>query len=319
MIKLEYSVVIRTLGRAGEKYQMTLNSLDLQSIPPKEIIVYIAKGYEKPKETIGKERYVVVKKGMVAQRALRYDEVSTEWCLFLDDDVYLPKDGVEKLYNALIENHADVVSPDVFSNSGRSFMTKVKMAFLGKSIPHRDDGRWAYKVLRNGGYSYNIHPVKNVYESQTNAGPCLFCKKRTFLNINFENEQWLDELSYAQCDDQVMYYKMWKHGYKILTLFHSGIIHLDAGSTQKTSSLKLQKVLYSDFYSKYVYWHRFIYLPERNKFLKLWDILNINYTIYIQIVMSYLNRNKRRFSILQAIHDAKMYIRSTDYKNLPKI
>ena len=83
---MEYTAVIRTLGKAGEKYQTLLDSLVSQMIPPKAIIVYIAEGYPVPAETVGIERYVYVKKGMVAQRALRYDEVDTEYMLFLDDD-----------------------------------------------------------------------------------------------------------------------------------------------------------------------------------------------------------------------------------------
>ena len=80
---MEYTAVIRTLGKAGEKYQTLLDSLNKQTVPPVQILVYIAEGYAIPKETIGKERYIYVKKGMVAQRALRYDEVDTEYILFL--------------------------------------------------------------------------------------------------------------------------------------------------------------------------------------------------------------------------------------------
>ena len=98
---IDYTVVIRTLGTAGNYYQRTLNSLLEQTIKPKDIIVYIAEGYDIPKETIGIEGYVYVKKGMVAQRALPYNEVETEYMLFLDDDVYLPPNAVETLYNEL--------------------------------------------------------------------------------------------------------------------------------------------------------------------------------------------------------------------------
>ena len=94
---MEYTAVIRTLGKAGEKYQTLLDSLVSQTILPKEIIVYIAEGYPFPKETCGKEKYVYVPKGMVAQRALRYEEVQTEYILFLDDDMYLPPSLAEDL------------------------------------------------------------------------------------------------------------------------------------------------------------------------------------------------------------------------------
>ena len=140
MAEFEYTAVIRTLGTAGAKYQQLLDSLQAQSVVPKAIVVYIAEGYPLPKETIGTERYVYVKKGMVAQRALPYDEVQTEWMLFLDDDLYLPPNFVEKLYGQLIENNADVISPDVFPNDKRPFSGKVMMAISGRMLPHRDDG-----------------------------------------------------------------------------------------------------------------------------------------------------------------------------------
>ena len=118
---MEYTAVIRTLGKAGEKYQKLLDSLVAQTVKPKQIIVYIAEGYPIPKETVGFERYVYVKKGMVAQRALPYDEVDTEYMLCLDDDLVMPDSFVEDMFRAMAEAGADVISPDVFPNHKRSF------------------------------------------------------------------------------------------------------------------------------------------------------------------------------------------------------
>lgn len=95
---MKYTAVIRTLGTAGDKYQILLDSLNKQTIQPSKILVYIAEGYAIPKETIGKEQYIYVKKGMVAQRALPYYEVNTEFILFLDDDLFLPDNFVEKMF-----------------------------------------------------------------------------------------------------------------------------------------------------------------------------------------------------------------------------
>lgn len=75
---MEYTAVIRTLGMAGDKFQKELDSLINQTIKPKGIIVYIAEGYAIPKETCGLERYVYVKKGMVAQRALTYKDYRSD-------------------------------------------------------------------------------------------------------------------------------------------------------------------------------------------------------------------------------------------------
>ena len=66
---MNYSIIIRTLGTAGEYYQRTLDSIKLQTIQPGLVLVYIPEGYAIPKETIGIEQYIYVKKGMVAQRA----------------------------------------------------------------------------------------------------------------------------------------------------------------------------------------------------------------------------------------------------------
>ena len=46
MINRDYSVTIRTLGTAEDKYQRTLDSIATQSIQPKEVIIVLANGYE---------------------------------------------------------------------------------------------------------------------------------------------------------------------------------------------------------------------------------------------------------------------------------
>ena len=143
---MEYTVVIRTLGTAGNYYQCTLNSLLEQTIKPRTIIVYIADGYQIPNETIGIEQYIYVKKGMVAQRALPYNEVNTEYMLFLDDDVYLPPTGVETLYNEMIEYNAQVISPCTFYNHKVSWKSKIVQSLMGKEVTRLLGDRWAYKV-----------------------------------------------------------------------------------------------------------------------------------------------------------------------------
>ena len=84
---LTYSVAIRTLGKSPETLRAELESLHAQTVKPEKIIIYLAKGYERPSFTVGYEEYVLVNKGMVAQRALPYDEIDSECVLLLDDDV----------------------------------------------------------------------------------------------------------------------------------------------------------------------------------------------------------------------------------------
>lgn len=316
---MEYSAVIRTLGMAGDKYQTLLNSLYRQTIQPSKILVYIAEGYPIPKETIGKERYIYVKKGMVAQRALPYDEVDTEYILFLDDDVYLPETAVVQLYQYLVDNDADVISPDVFPNAERSLLGKCVMRLSARMVDRKDDGKWGYKVMRNSGYSYNTNPKSGVYLSQTNAGPCFFCKKEDFLKIHFEEELWMDQVKYALGDDQVMFYKMYCLGLKQLTWFYSGIKHLDAGTTMMSEE-KEKMLIYSDFRFKTIFWHRFIYLPDTCRMSRVWSMMAIGYTFLFTLLISLV---KGRIDILKlkvkAIKDTIHFIKSDEYRALPLI
>ncbi len=316
---MEYTAVIRTLGKAGDKYQQLLDSLVVQTIRPAKIIVYIAEGYPLPKETVGVEEYVYVKKGMVAQRALPYDEVNTEYILFLDDDVYLPKDSVEQMYEYLAVNKADVISPDVFPNAERSLSGKLMMMISGRMLARKDDGKWGYKVMRNAGYSYNSNPKVGVYWSQTNAGPCFFCSKEKFLKIRFEEETWMDSLQYAQGEDQVMFYKMYLMGLKQLTWFHSGVKHLDAGTS--VHSLEKEKTLiYSDFRFKIIFWHRFIYSQEVSTLYRLWDILSIIYALGFGLFISLIKGRLDMLTIKSnAICDGVNFIKSKEYRSIPHI
>lgn len=317
--KFQYTAVIRTLGRAGQKYQKLLDSLVGQTIVPNKIVVYIAEGYDIPKETVGIEKYVYVKKGMVAQRALQYEEVDTDYILFLDDDVFFPQDAVESMYHFLVKNNADVISPDVFHNSERSKLGKLMMTVSGRMLARKDDGVWGYKVMRNSGYSYNSNPKSGIYLSQTNAGPCFFCRKKDFLKIHFEEELWMDKLQYPMGEDQVMYYKMYLSGLKQLTWFHSGIIHLDAGTTMVNEERE-KKTIYSDFRFKTIFWHRFIYLPDNSFFSRVWSRICLGYALCFTLVISLLKFNFEIFNLkLKAIKDAITFINSEEYKKLPLI
>lgn len=309
---MEYTAVIRTLGKAGEKYQQTLNSLCSQTIQPKDIIVYIADGYDIPKETCGREKYIYVKKGMVAQRALPYDEVKTEYILFLDDDVYLPENGVELLFSNMLSHGADVISPNTFDNHKRKGKIRLINILLGKAIPFKSED-WAYKVLLSGGYAYNINPSKDFYWSNTNAGPCFLCRKADFLKIHFEEELWLDETPYALPDDQVMFYKMHLSGLKVSTMFNSGIIHLDAGTAVKTSADRAEKMLYSEVKNQIVFWHRFIepYKKGLNKIRARISLENYKFIRRLLAVKNYITGNKSDWQIIdKAIKDGERQFKS---------
>lgn len=290
----KYTAVIRTLGTAGDKYIRLLTSLNAQTFRPEEIIVYIAEGYAMPQGTPGNERYVYVKKGMVAQRALEYSEVSTEYILFLDDDLFLETDAVEEMFEALVTSGADVVSPDTFKNSARSTSGKIIMALTGRMCPRKDDGKWAYKVMRNGGYSYNSSPSQKIYLSQTNSGACFICKKDDFLKIHFEDEAWLDGVAYAMGEDQAMFYKMYLDGLKEITLFTDKVVHLDAGTSMNGTERDRMRI-YADFRFKTIFWKRFIYGREKSAAWRFIDIICIGSSFLASLIVSFL---KFRWDVL---------------------
>lgn len=285
---MNYSVVIRTLGKAGNKYQTLLDSLITQTIKPDRILVYLAEGFPIPRETIGWEEYIYVPKGMVAQRALLYEEVSSEYILFLDDDVFIPDNGVEKLYHEMIDNNGQVISPDVFPNLRRNIKDEIQMTVSGRMSARRNDLYWGYKVMRNSGYSYNKKPSA-VMHSQTNAGPCFLCKKSDFLSIHFEDELWLDQMPYALGEDQVMYYKMYKAGLSVLTSYDSGIVHLDAG-TSVISEEKERILAFCDCRFKTIFFYRFI-LPGQSLFSRILSYIAFGYTKMFNLSISLLKGN----------------------------
>lgn len=313
-----YTAVIRTLGTAGDKYQTLLDSLNKQTIQPSKILVYIAEGYSIPKETIGKEQYIYVKKGMVAQRALPYDEVDTEYILFLDDDLSFPENTVERMIELLLQEHADVISPDIFPNSSRSLPAEIMMRLSGRMCARRNDDYWGYKVMRNSGYSYNASPVKEIYQSQTNAGACFLCSKENFLKIHFEEELWLDKTDYPMGEDQVMYYKMYLMRLKILTWYNHGFIHMDGGGNMLTE--KKKKVIYADFRFKTIFWHRFIYLPDTCLWSRIGSMIAISYTFLFTLLISLVKGRMDIFKLkVKAVKDALHFMASEEYRALPLI
>lgn len=255
----QYTAVIRTLGKAGEKYQKLLTSLIKQTHKPSAIIVYLAEGYEKPKETVGVERIVYVPKGMVAQRALEYKEVSTDWILFLDDDIEIEPWGVEVILSDTLSAQADVCAIDGFPHHSMPLSVKFKMAISLSCLPRWGQPQKGYTLSPFGVELYNPNPKTNYAWSNVNSGNAFICRKKDFLKINFREELWLDDTPYAFPDDRVMFYKMHLAGLKIITHYRSGFKHLDAKTA--INSQRASKLAYSVSRNEYIFSHLY-FLPN---------------------------------------------------------
>lgn len=295
----KYTAVIRTLGKAGSMYQTLLDSLITQTHPPIKIFVYLAEGYPKPKETVGVEEIVYVRKGMVAQRALPYDEVATEWILFLDDDIAIEPRGVENMFRETLNRGANVCAFDAFPHHKLSFKSKIANFVLLSSIPRYFNGTKGYTVNFLGTDCYNPYPRMKSAWSTTNSGNGFLCRKLDFLKIHLENDLWLDEAGFAIPEDKVTYYKMHLCGLKILTYYGDEFVHLDAGSTLASSdeTLKAQKVIKSSARNNYIFDYLYV-KPNVKKYILPFRWLLKGYLIISKKIYYYIKSypNKKYLS-----------------------
>jgi cellulose synthase/poly-beta-1,6-N-acetylglucosamine synthase-like glycosyltransferase len=226
---LTYSIAIRTLGKGGEMYREELRSIMRQTVRPERVLVYIAEDCPRPDFTEGDEEYIPVPRGMMAQRILPYDEITSDCILMLDDDVRLAPDSAEKLLGAMEEHDADCVGADVFRNQDMPVHRKLYAAVTGLVFPHHSS-KWAFKLRRNGSFSYNGEPKERCYPSQTCGGPALLWRRDAFLRLHLEDELWLDTLPFSYNDDTLISYKLYSNGGRLFVLYGSGVDNLDASS-----------------------------------------------------------------------------------------
>lgn len=315
-----YCVAIRTLGTAGDKYLTTLRSLQAQTIQPKKILIYIAEGYSIPKETIGIEQYIYVKKGMVAQRALPYKEVDTEYILCLDDDLSFPPDMVENLYRSLNEFNADCISPNTFSNHNASFNRKITMA-LGAFVFPMKTNKWAFRIRKCGAYSYNNHPVKDAYLSQSAAFNCFLCKLSVYRAIHYEDELWLDQFKYALGDDQLFFYKLYINGYKLLVHYNTGIVHLSA---QSGHSKNIREKQINSGMIDFLIWHRTCYLLYKKQGIKecSFCIMAYGMKVVTKLLYSFMSgifkfQLYRPVGFIRGILKGFSFVKTKEYEMIP--
>lgn len=319
---LDYCVAIRTLGTAGDKYQKELDSLMAQTIKPKKILVYIAEGYPLPKETVGFEEYIRCPKGMVAQRALPFAEVDTSLCLFIDDDVYLPPTAVEKLIESLVKMDGDCIAADTFRNQDMSIWGKLRAIVTNWVIPRFDD-KWAFKIGYTGTFSYNGNPKKDVYLSQSAAGPCSLWRMDSFHQIHYEDELWMDKLGFVGFDDLVYFQKLYRNGGKLLVHYNCGILHLDAKSGRSSLKQYSRKFFVRSFLWLVVWW--------RIKFtaddVAWYDKMLAAFLFLIRLIWDgsmHLIFCAYNFTLvpfvcwIKGIGSGLLYIKSKEFRNLPK-
>ncbi len=291
---LTYSIVIRTLGTAGDKFRQELISLSKQTVAPDKIIVYIAEGYARPDFTIGKEEYRWVKKGMMAQRLLPYDDIDSDCLMMLDDDIYFASDSAERMLSAMEQYGADCIGVDIFKNHRLPATTKLYAAITNWVLPHKDEN-WAFKIHRHGAFSYINRPSKSFYWSQSCPGAISLWRKSVYHQLRMTDELWLEKMGFPYADDALESYKVYRNGYKLGVLFDAGVENLNAASSS-AAFRRSPNYFYSRTKAMVCVWWRSCFMPSGHKTATaLSFLLKI---IWLFIVMSVAAIARRQLSVI---------------------
>lgn len=319
---MNYSVAIRTLGTNPNLLKKEIESIYLQSIQPDKVVIYIANGYNRPLFQVANEEYVSVHKGMVSQRALRYDEIDSECILLLDDDVELSSNSVEKMLKAMYENDADCVGADVFETYKLPVKSKVYAMLSNLVFPHFDSS-WADKVRLTGSFSYNNCPRKSVLPTQCVGGPCALWRKKAILRIRWEDEKWMDKLAgFPFGEDMVESYKLYVNGGRLMMIFDAQVKNLNGQSSSAAYHSNVNK-FYVRSLMTFCNWWRIIYETHTGFYRKLKCvgafIIKLLWLLLVNAVAGIVLLSfKVPVNYIKGVRDGWRFTHSEQYNKIPK-
>lgn len=323
-MKEDYSIAIRTLGKAGEKYQKLLNSIKNSSLQPKKIVVVLPDGYELPQERIGNETFVFCPKSMVLQRIEALKHIDTKYTLFLDDDVSFDSSFVEKLLKPLVSNQYDCSTGPLFSFFPQSIAGKIAgtlTASVSVSFFNRD---MYVKMLRSSGWSYHKFDTtrEQYYPTENFAWTCFMIKTEVMRKLRMEDERiWLERYGYACGDDGTMSYKLVKMGYKACIVANALYEHNDAKTSTSSDQMSNTLPSFCLYYFHIVFWNRFIYGLETNCIRRFQDKVCLTYwklAMSVYFILKSAKKSNRAMAgaFRDGIRAGEEYILSKDYEML---
>lgn len=323
-----YSIVIRTLGNTGEKYLQMLRAIERQTVKPCEVVVVIPEGYTLD-HSLGNERVIYSKKGMVTQRAVGIREAKGDYLLVLDDDLDFPPDFAEKLHSHLQARQLDCVlafGRGCVSTGGETVSRKlslktrmkqcvkrVHVAFTGQAFYSRRKSKWFDTIVSTGGHRTYVRCEDGL--CQTGAFACFFTKADKAKAVFFEEERWLEQgniSSYAAYDDAVFYYKMFLQGGKIAYTHDTVYMHLDAAAGRPAQDrLTAKRIrLYTIARNRTIFWHKHIWSNHRTLHNLAGGIYGmVNYALYSTLINLHPNNWPAIKALFQGYRDAFTYIR----------
>lgn len=328
-MKLNYSVVLRTLGYGGEKYQALLDSIKSQTIQPIEFVVVIPPEYELPKERLGTETFIRGPKGMVRQRVDGINAAKGDYLLIVDDDVSFPPTFVENLWQLMRRVGADAVSPKVIDDAAPASVSRVHkfFAFLVRGARScRKQSSYALRVSHMGGTVRlsEMHGDR-VYFTQTGHGGCCFINRGSAKRLRYEDELWLEkDVRYAYPDDLVFFYKAYLIGLQTVYAHTVPFTHLNSRSSMATmgSIAKKRMSLKHDVCrNDVVFWHRFQYsLLKGNVAVRCLSALGMLWKMLFNVGMHIAHYGWRPShwgciaACIRGYRDGFSYLASVEYK-----
>ena len=321
-MNIDYSVVIRTTGKAKEKYAGLLASIEKLIPQPKEVIVVLPEGYALPEEHLGWETFYFCPKGMVIQRMTGIQKCKSRYALICDDDVQFAPDFVQKLHAPIEQGLCSISAGPLYSFLPKPGKEAIVDAVTGAALPILLHKNRYVSVLRTTGYAYNRHlkPEKQLYyETQSVAWTCFYADVEAIGSIDFETEQrWLDSHGYSALDDQTMFYKAWLRGVKTFIVADAYYVHLDG---RTSTSGNPEPVLFASCFNQVVFWHRFVFTQERTVFGKTWAVLCFGYRLLWQWVYDIVKRIPTEEHRIKAYgcQAGWNYLKSKEYHALPPV
>lgn len=317
---IDYSVIIRTTGKAGEKYRRLLDSIAALEPRPKEVIVVLPEGFDPPAQRLGWETFYFCPKGMVIQRLYGIAQCKTKYALISDDDIAFEPDFVQKLAAPLESGKYGISAGPLVEFLPAPGLPAIVSLLTGAACPALGNRHRYNTILKTTGYSYNRSPEPGkLYETQSAPWTCFFADVAKLRSIRFEDELWLDKNGYSAHDDTAMFYKAWLRGVTPVIVGDALYQHLDA----RTSTTHNPRVAYAGGFNTVVFWHRFVYKNCRSLPEKLWARLCFGYHLLASGAFRLLNDLRKhtsdRKNARDGIRAGWAWIKSGEYAALPPV
>ena len=323
-MNIEYSVIIRTTGKAGEKYKTLLASVDQLEPKPEEVIVVLPEGYALPEDQLGYETFYFSPKGMVKQRLEGVYKCRTPYALVCDDDVAFGSDFVKKLAKPLIDKEASFSAAPLYEFFPPKGLNAFVCTLMASAVPIVCEKSTRYiGVLRSTGYAYNRHLDESkdgYYEAQSLPWTCFFADIDAFKTLALDKEVWLDKHGYSAMDDQTMFYKAYLNGLKTVAVASAKYQHLDARTSTRNNKTN---ALYALTFNRYVFWHRFLYAQQDSAWQCFITKTAFEYRMFCAALWDLLSilrkqMTKEEYTIARkGLKDAREYVQTEEYLQLP--